>query len=228
MDKDVAKRLLQQAGIPVVDGLVVTRDNVIDFGAIEKSLGMPVFVKPANLGSSVGVGKAQNKAELDETIAQAFHYDDKILIEKDASGREIECAILSLDDLTASLPGEIAPAGTHGFYSYDAKYVDGDGAQLFVPADLPDDIREKIRALSISVSRTLCCEGMVRVDFFLKANGDLFVNEVNTIPGFTAISMYPKLWEASGMNPADLMTNLINHAQQRFDRQHQLGTRHSH
>lgn len=227
MDKDVAKRLLHHAGIPVVDGLVLSKGDVTGFETVRDTLGLPVFVKPANLGSSVGVSKAGNQAEFDAAVKSAFHYDDKILIEKDAGGREIECAVLTLKAATPSLPGEIVPADAHGFYSYDAKYIDGDGAKLLVPADLSDAMIKQVQDLSVSVVRILCCEGMARVDFFLTANGDLFVNEVNTIPGFTAISMYPKLWEATGKPPADLVTSLIDHALGRFARQQMLETRHS-
>ena len=226
MDKDVAKRLLHHAGIPVVDGLVLSKGDASGFEAVRDTLGLPVFVKPANLGSSVGVSKADNQADFDNAVKKAFHYDDKILIEKDASGREIECAVLGLEAPTPSLPGEIVPADAHGFYSYDAKYIDGDGARLLVPANLSDAEIKQVQELSVSVCRILCCEGMARVDFFLTATGDLFVNEVNTIPGFTAISMYPKLWEATGKPPAVLVTSLVDHALGRFARQQMLETRH--
>jgi len=226
MDKDVCKRLLREAGIGVGDFLSVERGNRVAYETVLDRLGMPVFVKPANLGSSVGISKAHDAAEFAAAVEKAFHFDDKILIERDANGREIECAVLSLDGPAASLPGEIVPEGNHGFYSYDAKYIDADGARLLVPAQLPGDIVAQVRDLSVAVSRILGCEGMVRVDFFLKATGELIVNEVNTLPGFTAISMYPKLWEASGTPPAELVARLVEHAQRRFVRQQELETRH--
>ena len=225
MDKDACKRLLRDSGIAVGDFVAVSRGEEIVYDTIAERLGMPVFVKPANLGSSVGIGKAHDRAELDAAIEKAFHFDDKILIERDADGQEIECAVLSHNGLVATLPGEIVPADNHGFYSYDAKYIDEGGARLLVPAHVPTDIANQVRELSLKVCKTLGCEGMARVDFFLKSTGELLVNEVNTLPGFTAISMYPKLWEASGMAPATLVTHLVRHAEQRFARQQELQTR---
>jgi len=218
MDKAFTKRVLQAAGIPTVPGFAFEAEAPVDFGSAAAQLGLPLFVKPANLGSSVGVSKVHDAAGYDAAVAEAFRYDKKVVVESFADGQEIECAVLSHDGLQASLPGEIVPTGNDGFYSYDAKYVDAEGAKLLAPAELPPATVSRVQDLAVATARALGCEGMVRVDFFLKADGTLLVNEPNTIPGFTAISMYPKLWEVSGLPPEQLVVHLIDHALQRFAR----------
>ncbi len=222
MDKVFAKQVLNAAGIPTVRALSFDRADVADFATVQHELGTPIFVKPANMGSSVGVSKVHDAAEYQAALETAFQYDTTVVVESFAEGQEIECAVLSLDGLQASLPGEIVPTSNDGFYSYDAKYLDDSGAKLIFPAHLSADVTEKVQELSLAASRALGCEGMVRVDFFLKASGELLINELNTIPGFTAISMYPKLWEVSGIPPKDLVVHLIEHAQRRFQREAQL------
>ncbi len=224
MDKDAMKRLLREARIPVAKFLVFHQQEVgkIDFDKIVESLGLPFFVKPANLGSSVGISKVKNKKGFKKAIKHAFEFDNKILIEEYVNGREIECSVLGNENPIASIPGEIVP--THEFYSYEAKYIDENGAILKVPADISINIIEKIQNLAIKTFRTLCCEGMARVDFFFKENGEVVVNEVNTIPGFTKISMYPKLWEASGISYSNLVDKLISLALERFERDLKLKT----
>src|SRR5262249_8950850 len=171
-------------------------------------LGLPLFVKPANLGSSVGITKVKTRATLREAIASAFQYDTKIVIEKGIDGREIECAVLGNDDPQASVPGEICPQGE--FYSYEAKYIDKHGAALRIPARLTEYESDAVQQLAVRVFQVLECAGMARVDFFLERHtGKLYVNELNTIPGFTTISMYPKLWEASGVPYRQLISRLI-------------------
>ena len=219
MDKAFSKRLLDAAGIPTVRALSFERDDAASFSTAVGELGSPLFVKPANMGSSVGVSKAHDEAEYQEALACAFQYDTKVVVESFAEGQEIECAVLSAGELKASLPGEIVPTSNDGFYSYDAKYLDDKGAKLVFPANLPAETTRKVQELSLAASRALGCEGMVRVDFFLKADGELLVNELNTIPGFTAISMYPKLWEVSGIPPDELVVHLIDHALSRFRRE---------
>lgn len=218
MDKEVSKHMLKAAGIPTVKTLSFERDDALGYSAAVQELGSPLFVKPANMGSSVGVSKVHSDAEYDAALNDAFQYDTKVVVESFAEGQEIECAVLSLDTLQASVPGEIVPTSNDGFYSYDAKYIDDKGAKLVFPANLPTDQTRRIQDMSIAAARALGCEGMVRVDFFLKANGELLVNELNTIPGFTAISMYPKLWEVSGIPPEKLVVHLIEHALSRFRR----------
>jgi len=223
MDKDITKRLLRDAGIPCAKFLAFDRASAgrLDLGEVEATLGMPVFVKPANLGSSVGITKAKSRAELDDAVKLAFEYDGKILIEEYIEGREVECSVLGNEDPIASVPGEVIPR--HEFYSYEAKYIDENGAALEIPARLPDDVAERVRELAIRAFKALCCEGMARVDFFLRGD-EVFVNELNTIPGFTKISMYPKLWEASGIAYAELIDRLITLAIERFEGERKLKT----
>ncbi|OQY27478.1 MAG: D-alanine--D-alanine ligase A [Candidatus Cloacimonetes bacterium 4572_55] len=224
MDKDVMKRLLRDADIPVCRFRVVTisEEKNLNFQDITKELGSILFVKPANMGSSVGVNRAVDSESFERAVQDAFRYDRKIIIEEFIDGREIECSVLGNDEPIASLPGEVIPRSN--FYSYHAKYIDEEGAQLDIPAKLPVDITKKIQALSIRVFRTLCCEGMARVDFFLKPDGMILANEINTLPGFTQVSMYPKLWEVSGVNASELSDHLIQLALERGERERQLAT----
>ncbi|MBK6530108.1 MAG: D-alanine--D-alanine ligase [Deltaproteobacteria bacterium] len=212
MDKDVAKRLLRSAGLPVVDWFVVrshqnrSADDVAR--EVESRFGWPVFVKPANMGSSVGVSKARKADELAAALSAAFRYDTKVLIERGHAVRELECGVLGNDDPRASVVGEIVP--THEFYSYEAKYLDENGAHLRIPAVLTPGQSEEIRRMSVEAFAALELSGLARVDFFMdKTDGALFINEVNTLPGFTSISMYPKLWEATGLPYAELVDRLI-------------------
>jgi D-alanine-D-alanine ligase len=214
MDKDAAKRLMRDGGLPVARFLSFGRGGAPSFEAVEWELGRPVFVKPARLGSSVGISKAGTREEFAEAVAEAFRHDRKILVEEFVRGREIECGVLEGEDgsLTASPPGEIVPSNRHGFYTYEAKYLDEQGAAVKVPADLPRDLGDKVRKLSIEAFRALGCEGLARVDFFLREDGGLVVNEVNTLPGFTNISMYPKVFEAMGVSYPELVDRLIRHS----------------
>ncbi len=220
MDKDVAKRLLLEAGIPVVPYRLVTAGQLRHDpeAALRRAseVGFPLFVKPANAGSSVGVSKVKDPAALLPALQTALGYDLKALAETAVDAREIECAVLGNDDPQASIPGEIVVHHRDGFYSYEAKYVDEKGAETRIPADIPPETAQRVRELSIATFRALDLAGMARVDFFLdRKTGALAVNEVNTIPGFTAISMYPKLWEASGLPPQALVTRLIELAIER-------------
>lgn len=216
MDKDVMKRLLRDAKIPIASFLVFQRrsSKLIDFGKIKRRLGLPFFVKPANLGSSVGISKVSGPKQFDAAVKEAFRFDDKILVEEFIQGREIECSVLGNENPIASLPGEIITS--HDFYSYDAKYIDEKGAQLEIPARLSRSTVRTVQQTAIRTFKTLCCEGMARIDFFLRPNGNVVVNEINTIPGFTKISMYPKLWEASGIPYSRLIDRLIRLALERF------------
>src|SRR3989344_3496430 len=220
MDKDVMKRLLRDAGIPIGDFLVFKEGENIDFDAIVNKLGLPFFVKPANLGSSVGVNKVKDKQTFDVAIAEAFEYDTKILIEEFIDGRELECAVLGNQEPQASGIGEVIP--TQEFYSYSAKYIDQNGAVLEIPAKIPEEVSEKVRELAIKTFKVLSCEGLGRVDVFLKKDGTVLVNEINTIPGFTKISMYPQLWAVSGVSYPELITRLIELAIERFKREQKL------
>jgi D-alanine-D-alanine ligase len=212
MDKDVCKRLCEAAGIPVVPWYTFLRwqweqDPASIKAAIEEKFPYPVFIKPATLGSSVGMSKVHSAEELGPALDLACEYGIKILVEKAVSAREIEVSVLGNHQPQASIPGEIVPH--REFYDYTAKYLE-DGTQLLIPADLKPAQSKKIQELAVNAFRTLELSGMARVDFFLeKASGKLYLNEVNTIPGFTSISMYPKLWEASGIGFRDLIDRLI-------------------
>lgn len=223
MDKDVMKRLLRDARIPIAKFITARfNEDLPGYSDIVAELGKPFFVKPANLGSSVGVSKVHNEAEYELAVAQAFAYDNKILFEENIPGREIECAVLGNEEPIASLPGEIIPS--HEFYSYDAKYIDEQGAALEIPAGLPEDVVKRVQQLSLAVFMTLSCAGMARVDFFLRGDTEIIVNEINTIPGFTSISMYPMLWKASGIPYVELIDRLIQLALERFAGERRIRT----
>ncbi len=223
MDKDVMKRLFRDAGIPNARFRVYQRGEAEQLGDDEfqeiiKELGTPVYVKPANMGSSVGVSRAEDAAAVRAAVTEALLYDDKVVLEEAIVGREIECAVLGNEEPRASqVIGEIIPKAG-GFYSYDAKYLDESGAALELPAKLSAAEVELAREMSIRTYRALCLEGLTRVDMFLTPNGTIYVNEVNTMPGFTHISMYPKLWELSGLPLPDLLDELIQLAVQRHRR----------
>jgi D-alanine-D-alanine ligase len=201
------------------------RDERAALQTVVNRLGFPVFVKPANLGSSVGISKAKDPGGLREAMALAGSYDRKIVIEAAVpDAREIECAVLGNDEPIASIPGEIVVDHPDGFYSYTAKYIDETGTTTRIPADLTGGEINAIQLLSLQTFRTLECAGLARIDFFRSKTGELFVNEINTLPGFTAISMYPKLWEASGIPPRELVGKLIDLAMERAARRSKLRT----
>jgi D-alanine-D-alanine ligase len=229
MDKDVAKRLLVQAGLPVVEFQVVTaaafRADPRAATGRAGELGYPLFVKPANAGSSVGVSRVREPAALEGAVRAALAFDRKVLLERGVDAREIECAVLGNDDPRASVPSEIIVQHRDGFYSYEAKYVDPEGAVWKIPADIPENVAARVQDLAVATFRVLELAGMARVDFFLdRKTHALYVNEVNTIPGFTAGSMYPKMWEASGLPPKALVTRLIELAIERREARRALST----
>jgi len=219
MDKDVMKRLLRDAGIAVADFRTLRRDRfdadparaVAELAA----LGWPMFTKPANAGSSVGIRKVKDASGLLDAIRYAFEFDIKVIVESAVTGREIELAVLGGNPVTVSVAGEIIVEHPDGFYSYDAKYIDEHGARLELPAALTVDELARAQAMALRAFEVLECEGLARVDLFLKPDGGLLVNEINTIPGFTAISMYPKLWGLSGVTPTELVSRLIDLALER-------------
>jgi D-alanine-D-alanine ligase len=228
MDKDIAKRLLKEAGIPVVPSVTVNKwqwqDNskLISQNALDK-LGLPVFVKPVCTGSSVGIKKVKEKELLAEAINFAFQFDTRVMIEKAIDCREIECAVLGNDNPVASVLGEIIPH--HEFYSYEAKYIDPNGAALKIPAQIDERLAETIRKTAVEGYIALGCSSMARVDFFLdKKTNEFYLNEINTIPGFTSISMYPKLWEATGLKYSDLLDKLIALALERHQKKLEIQT----
>ncbi|KQC12797.1 MAG: hypothetical protein APR63_10120 [Desulfuromonas sp. SDB] len=222
MDKEVTKRLFQQEGIPQADYLCFTdKKKCMDqFDLVRNKLGLPIFVKPCNLGSSVAVNKVEHKEQYKNAVEEAFSYDRKIILEKYIQGREIECSVLGNADPLTSVPGEVIPQ--HKFYSYQAKYIDEKGAKFNIPVKLDGSLIEHIQSMAVRVYILLNCEGMARIDFFLTPDNQVLVNEVNTIPGFTGISMYPKLWETQGLSNRELVTRLIELAEERFNRENNL------
>lgn len=207
MNKFVTKKLLQQAKIPVAKFEIVDAGKKIDVKKIIKSLGLPVFVKPVNQGSSVGITKVKTAAALEKAVRYALEYDPQAIIEEAIVGREIECSVIGNAEVIASLAGEVIPQKE--FYDYKAKYIAANDAILVVPAQLTLAQSSKVRKTAVQAYKVLGCVGMARVDFFLKKNGTLILNELNTIPGFTDISMYPKLWQVSGLSYPKLIDELL-------------------
>ena len=220
LDKDIAKRLLNEAELATARSVTIHQGNPPSFADIERELGLPVFIKPARQGSSVGVSKVATAGEFEAALAEGFRHDRKLLAEEFIRGREIECSVLEdpQGGLFVSRPGEIAPAESHGFYSYDAKYIDENGAALKVPAELPPEIESNIRELAANAFRAVGCDAMARVDFFVTADMRILVNELNTIPGFTDISMYAKAMAASGVGYAEVIDRLVEHGLARASR----------
>jgi D-alanine-D-alanine ligase len=213
MDKEVMKRLAKERGLPVVDYLVFSSAELKDSDGICSKFEFPVFVKPANLGSSVGISKAHNCVELKSALELAASFDRKIIVERGIEGREFECAVLGNEDPIASVPCEILPS--REFYDYDDKYL-LEKAGTVIPADLPPEQTAELQRLAVECYRAVECEGLARVDFLLEtASNQLFINEINTLPGFTSISMYPKMWEHSGLPMPKLVDRLIELALER-------------
>jgi D-alanine-D-alanine ligase len=220
MNKILAKRLLKLAGLPVTKFVAFhyTEKEQINFKEIKKELGLPFMVKSASLGSSVGVSKVKDEKTFQTAIDEAFRYDDSLLIEEFITGREIECAILGNNPPEASYPGEIVISSKYEFYTFDAKYVDPDAVRIDVPANLDAKIAEKIRQVSVRAFQALHCEDFSRVDLFLTDDGAIYINEINTIPGFTNSSMYPMMWKERGVTFTDLISKLLDLAEERYDR----------
>jgi D-alanine-D-alanine ligase len=223
MDKDITKRLLRDAGIKVADFVTLRKgfNDQMTYEEISSKLGGDLFIKPANLGSSVGVTFCNDKASFDKAVELAFKYDPKVIVEEKLKGREVECAVLGHNfDPKASAIGEVIPKSS--FYTFESKYLDEGGAVCDIPAKLDEDTVKRIQELAIIVFRLLECEGLTRVDMFLTPEGELYLNEINTIPGFTKISMYPKLWEISGLNYTDLISTLIELAIEKNNQENKL------
>jgi len=215
MDKDVTKRLLRDAGLKIAPFITLTRANRqrYAFAEVQAQLGLPLFVKPANQGSSVGVSKVTSEAQYYAAVDLAFTFDHKVVVETGIKGREIECAVLGNDNPEASTCGEIVLNSE--FYAYDTKYIDDNGARVVIPAAIDPAVNDAIRQTAVAAYETLGCAGMARVDVFLTDDNDIVINEINTLPGFTNISMYPKLWQASGLGYTDLISRLIDLALER-------------
>lgn len=221
MDKALMKALFREAGIPVSRYSVIrsweyTLAQNDSMALIDQGIGYPCFVKPANGGSSVGVTRARSREDMPAAFAAAFAYDDKAVIEQAVVGREVECSILGNEHPEASVIGEIVP--DRDFYDYDSKYSSASTTQLYIPAPIPEGTARDIQRMAIRMYQVMGCEGYARVDFFLTPADKIYANEVNTIPGFTSISMYPKLWEASGLGYTPLLTKILELALARHQR----------
>jgi D-alanine-D-alanine ligase len=221
MDKALMKALFRESGIRVAKYLVIrsweyTLTQNLSMQAIEESIGYPCFIKPANGGSSVGITHARSREDLPEAFAAAMAYDDKIVIEETVHGREVECSVLGNEYPEASLVGEIEP--DRDFYDYESKYAASSTTGLHIPARIDAATTAKVRELAVRMFQVMGCEGYARVDFFATDDGEVIANEVNTIPGFTSISMYPKLWHASGLGYTDLLTRILELGFERFQR----------
>lgn len=220
MDKDFTKRILRDAGMGIAPYMLATLRHQPSFDEVEKELGMPVFLKPANLGSSVGVYKVDNEADYENRLSEGLSLDPKVLIEQEIIGREIECAVLGNENPKASLPGEVIT--NTEFYDFESKYVDSEASSTQIPAKLSEHQIETIREQAVKAYSAIGCEGLSRVDFFLTKAGQLMINEINTLPGFTKVSMYPKMWEATGIAYNELLNILIELAIDRHKRNQNL------
>lgn len=218
MDKEITKRILEAHGLPIVPWFAALRDeaNKLSYEDVSKELGSTFFIKPANTGSSVGISKVKTKAQFESALKIALDFDHKIIFEQAVSGQEIEISVLGNEQPDVSLPGRVIPH--HEFYDYEAKYIDPNGASFEIPAKLAPQIIKRIQTLAAQAFIALSCEGMARIDFFLIDDNTIYINELNTIPGFTQISMYPKMWAVSGLAYNQLLDRLIELAQARFER----------
>ncbi len=222
MDKDVSKRLLKEAGIPVAKFLTIHHHekNLWPVEKVGEKLPFPLFVKPANAGSSVGISKVKNPSQFEKAVEIAFRYDRKIVVEQGIKGTEIQCSVMGNEKPLVSLPCQIIPKGE--FHSYSSKYLDVQGAEFFIPAKISQEETTRAQELSLATYKTLCCEGLARVDLLRSEEGELFVSEINTIPGLTEISPYTKMWKASGVSYLALIDRLIEYALARHSRDNAL------
>lgn len=221
MDKALMKALFREAGIPVTPFCVLRAWDVEAESSeaarfVEDQVGYPCFVKPANGGSSVGVSRVASREDLPAAFRCAFAYDDKLVVEAAVTGREVECSVLGNEWPEASIVGEVEP--DRDFYDYESKYSDDSRTQLHIPARIPASVAGRVRELAVRMYQAMGCEGYARVDFFVTGDGEVIANEVNTIPGFTSISMYPKLWEATGLAYGDLLTRILELGRERYER----------
>ena len=220
MDKDMTKRILRDAGIGITPYTIATANHKPDYADLARELSPTLFIKPANLGSSVGVFKVTNEVEYNKKLEEALNYDLKILIEKFIPNREVECAVLGNENPKASIPGEVTM--NTDFFDFESKYVDKNASGCLIPADLPNDILEEIRRQAVIAFKAMGCEGLSRIDFFVTEDGEILLNEINTLPGFTSVSMYPKMWEATGIPYAELLDLLVEFGLDRYNKEQAL------
>jgi D-alanine-D-alanine ligase len=221
MDKDIMKRLLRDSNIKIADFLIYRDIKDANYEEAKEKLGMPMFIKPANLGSSVGVAKVMNQEQYIEGLEEAFKFDRKVIVEEFINGREIECAVKGNNIIETTIPGEILP--NEEFYSYEAKYINEAGSGLEIPAKLDEEISRNIQKIALKTYKILETKGLARIDFFVTEE-EIIVNEINTLPGFTKISMYPKLWQNEGVSYSELIDNLIELAIEEFNNNEKLLT----
>jgi D-alanine-D-alanine ligase len=219
MDKIIAKKIMKECGIPVAEYLEYhkTQMNDISFAVVKSALGLPFMIKSASLGSSVGVSMVKSEADFISALEESFKYDDQVIIEQYIKGRELECAVIGNGEVRASYPGEIVMMKDYDFYTYTAKYLDEDAVSIKLPAEIDDSTTEKIREVSKRAYKALRCEDFARVDIFLTSDGQVLVNEINTIPGFTSVSMFPMMWQHMGMTYPELITELISMCLKRYN-----------
>ncbi len=220
MDKDMTKRVLRDAGIAVTPYAVATAENKPSYSELAQELSTTLFIKPANLGSSVGIFKVTNEEEYNEKLEEALTYDLKVLIEQFIPGKEIECAVLGNETPKASVPGEVTM--NTDFFDFESKYVDKDASGCLIPAEESEEILEEIRRQAIVAFKAMGCEGLSRIDFFVTKDKEILLNEINTIPGFTEISMYPKMWAKTGIPYAELLDLLITFGLDRYQKEKSL------
>ena len=220
MDKDIAKRLLRAAGLPIADFRLIRRGDSVGFDDLSARFGTPFFLKPSNAGSSIGINKIRSTEEYDRGLKEALRFDNKVLAEQCINGREIECSVMDGRPPVVSVPGEIKT--TYDFYSYQAKYEDEKATSLVIPASLSPEVTARVRQLAAEAYTVLECEGMARADFFLDKDDSVYINELNTIPGFTSHSMFPMLWEPTGVSFTELVTKLVKAALSRFHTRNRL------
>ncbi len=220
MDKIVSKKVLLESGIPVAPFIEfdISQKKSIDFHEIAEKLGVPFMVKSAALGSSVGVSKVKSADDFNSALQEGFRYDDRIIIEQFVEGRELECAVMGNDMPEASFPGEIIMVKDYDFYTYTAKYLDENAIKIQLPAEIDEKTMQELRGVSIAAYQALRCEDFARVDLFLTTEGNVIVNEINTIPGFTSVSMFPMMWQHMGMSYTELISRLIDLCLSRYDR----------
>ena len=219
MDKIISKKILLECGVPVADYLEYHKSQMenIGFEQIREKLGIPFMIKSASLGSSVGVSMVKSASEFSSALAESLKYDEKVIIERYVKGRELECAVIGNINAKASYPGEIVLIKDYDFYTYTAKYLDEDAIRIQLPAEIDEESTRKIREISIQAYKALRCEDFARVDLFLTDNGEILINEINTIPGFTSASMFPMMWQHMGLTYEELITELINMCLKRYN-----------
>lgn len=219
MDKIISKKILKEGGIPVASYIEFRKSQIddISFDAIVAEVGLPFMIKSAALGSSVGISMVKEEKELANSLKDSFQYGDKIIVERFIKGRELECAVIGNENPRASMPGEIVMVKDYDFYTYEAKYLDEKAIKIMLPAEVESDIIDEIRRISVDAYKALRCEDYARIDLFLTEDGEIIINEINTIPGFTSASMFPMMWKQMGLSFPELVSELIEMCLKRFN-----------